>query len=175
MVFEVNLQVFRPDCRSLLLQGVSWHIDHKSTIIGKVVSSVVVSWLVEPDRVVGVDGEVTGVDVVALENHLEYFRLVHSSLLHEVYHLVLLGNSLFHVVVKLHLHFILKLTCLRQEVLVLRWERKVFSILSQQVELADVRPRIESVAHWVHRPDSHILAASEQKHFVDFSIEVLPV
>lgn len=118
------------------------------------------SWLVEPDRVVRVDREVTRVDVVALQNHFEYFGLVHSSLLHEVDHLILLGDGLIYIVVELNLHLILELACFGQEVLILSWESEVFSILSQQVELADVRPRIKSVTHWVHRPDTHVLATS---------------
>ena len=97
-------------------------------------------WLVETDRVVGVDREITRVNVVAFEHHFKNFWLVHCALLHKTYHFVLLRDGLLHVVIELNLDFVLNLTRLGEEVLVLWWEGEVLAILSQQVELADVRP-----------------------------------
>lgn len=138
-------------------------------------ASVVVRWLVETDRVVGVDREVTRVNIVAFEHHFKNFWLVHGALLHETYHFVLLSDGLFHIVFELNLDFILNLTSLGEEVLILWWEREVLAVLRQQVELADVRPGVESVAHWVHGPDAYVFAAPQQVHLVDFAIEILPV
>lgn len=124
---------------------------------------------------VGIDSEIARVNVVAFEHHFKNFWLVHRALLHETYHFVLLSDGLFHIVIKLNLDFILNLTCLREEVLVLWRICEVFTIFSQQVELADVRPGVESVAHWVHGPNADVLAAPQQVHLVDFAIEILPV
>ena len=140
-----------------------------------VAGSVIVCWLVETDRVVGVDCEIARVNVVAFEHHFKNFWLVHGALLHETYHFVLLRDGLFHIVIELNLDFILNLTGLGEEILVLGWERKVLAILRQQVELADVRPRVESITHWVHSPDAHVFAAPQQVHLVNFAIEILPV
>lgn len=105
-----------------------------------VAGSVIISWLVETDRVVGVDREITRVNVVAFEHHFKNFWLVHSTLLHETYHFVLLRDGLFYIVFELNLDFVLNLTGLGEEILVLGWVREVLAILRQQMELADVRP-----------------------------------
>ena len=38
-----------------------------------------------------------------------------------------------------------------------------------------MRPRVVSIAHGVHGPNAHVLAASKKVHLVDLAIEVLPV
>ena len=62
--------------------------------------------------VVSVDGEVTSVDVVSLEDLLEHFRLVDSAFLHKVDDLILLDDGMLGVVVKLALDLVLELTTL---------------------------------------------------------------
>jgi len=96
--------------------------------------------LVESDRVVSVDREVSGVDVVALEHHLEDLWLVHSALLHEVYDLVLHDDCMVNVVIQLHLDLILKLAALVKWLLVLNWLSEVLVVLGQEVHFADVGP-----------------------------------
>lgn len=132
-------------------------------------------WLTETHRVISVDCEVTCINVVALEDHFEDLWLVDCAFLHETDDLVLLGDGLLDVVVQLHLDFVLDLAGLVEEVFVFWWVREVLSILSQQVELADVGPRVVPVAHWVHRPNPHVLTTSQQVHPVDFPVKILPV
>ena len=45
-----------------------------------------------------------------------------------------------------------------------------YASLHQQVELADMRPRVVLVAHRVHRPDPYVLAAPQQEHLMNFPI-----
>lgn len=128
-------------------------------------------WLSESNRMVSVDNEVRCIDIVTFEHHLEDLWLMHCSLLHKLNDLVLLCNGMVHVMVKLGLNFVLELSCFRQEVLVLSWDSKVLSVLSEEVELADMCPGIVPVTHWVHGPDPNILSTSEQIHLMNFLIE----
>ena len=75
---------------------------------------MIVVGLIESDVIFGVDGEVRSVNIVALEDHIENFGLVHSALLHKVDDLVLDHNSVVNVVVKLNLHFVFQLARLVQ-------------------------------------------------------------
>jgi len=81
--------------------------------------------------VVGVDREVSGVDVVSLEDHLQNFRLMHGTFLHQVQNLVLLSNRVVDVVVQLELHLVLKLSVLLQRGFLLHWVSKVLVIFGQ--------------------------------------------
>ena len=147
----------------------------QTSLIKGVQCSVVVVGLIESDVVLGVDDEVGGVDVVALEDHVEDLRLVDGALLHEVDDLVLNHHRVVHIVVQLHLHFILQLTRLVQELLVLHWFGEILVILSKEVKLADVCPRVESVTEGVLRPYAYVLAATEEVELVDLLLQVLPV
>ena len=80
-----------------------------------------------------------------------------------------------HVVVHLHLHFVLELALLVQELLLLHRFCEVLVVLSQQVHLADVAPRVEAVAHGILSQEAHVLASLEQKQFVDLPLQVFPV
>ena len=115
-------------------------------------------WLAETDRVVGVDREIAGIDVVTLEYHFKNFWLMNSALLHETYYFVLLGYGLLYIDIKLNLDFILNLPGLSEEVLIFGGPSKVLTVLSKEVELANVCPGVESVSHWVHDPNANILA-----------------
>lgn len=137
--------------------------------------SVVVSGLVESDRVIRVNSEVRRVDVVALEDHLHDLRLMNGALLHEADDLVLMSDSVVNVVIELHLHLILELTGLVHELLVFGHGSEILTVLSEKTELRDMSPRVVSIAHGVHGPNAHVLATSEQVHLVDLAIEVLPV
>ena len=125
--------------------------------------------------VVRVDDEVRGVNVVALEHHFHDLWLVDGAFLHEVDDLVLVVDGMVDVVVKLYLDLVLQLTGLVHEVLVLRYWCEVFTILSEEVELSDVRPGEVAVTHRVHRPDADVLAAAQQVHLVDLAVKRLPV
>jgi len=125
--------------------------------------------------VIGVDGEVASINVVALEHHLEDFWLMNCAFLHETDYFVLLRDCLLDVMVQLHLDFVLDLTGLREEVLVFGRIREVLTIFCQKMELADMSPRVVPVSHGVHGPNSNILASSQQVHPMDFSIEILPI
>lgn len=131
--------------------------------------------LIESYTVVSVDCEVGGVNIVALHNPFEDLRLMHSALLHEVDCLILHYDCVIDVVIELHLQFVLELPGLVEELLVLNWLRKVLVVLSEEVELADVRPGIEAVAHGVLCPNSHILSTSQEEELVDLLLKVLPV
>ena len=111
--------------------------------------------------VFSVDNEVTCVNVVAFDHHLKDLWLVHNALLHEVHNLVLHQLLMVHIVVQLHLQLILKLTILLQEVFFFHWVCELLVVFSQQVHLAVVCPGVVPVAHWVHCPNSDILATSE--------------
>mmetsp|Transcript_18165 Transcript_18165/g.31060 ORF Transcript_18165/g.31060 Transcript_18165/m.31060 type:complete len:302 (-) Transcript_18165:38-943(-) len=136
--------------------------------------SVVIGGLVSSDGVVRVDGEVGGVDVVASKRHLEELGVVDDALLHEGDDLVLVSDAVVDVVVELHQYLVGDLTALIEE-LDLVGVGEVEAVLSENVELADVRPGVEAVAHGVHGPDAHVLATSEQVHPVDLSVQALPV
>ena len=149
-------------------------LNKKSVLEGHSLS-VVVAWLVEPNVVFSVDHEVTSVDVVSLENHFKYFWLVDDALLHEVDDFILNNDRMINVVVELNLHLVLQLACLVHEIFVLSWLCKFFVVLSKEVELTNVSPRVESVSHWVLSVEPHILASSEKEDFVNFSLQMLPV
>lgn len=137
--------------------------------------SVVVVWLLEAHVVRSVDGEVGAVDVVTLHNHLENFWLMHNSLLHEVNDFVLDCDGVVHIMVKLHLQFVLKLSILLQELFVVNWFSEVLIIFGEQVHFTVCDPRVELVSHWVLSPYAAVLASLQQKESVDFLIKVLPV
>ena len=122
-----------------------------------------------------VDDEVGGVNVVALHDHLENFRLVHRALLHELDHLVLHCDCMVNVVVKLDLELVLELSVFLEEVFIVDGIGEVLVILSQQVHLAVVGPGVEPVTHWVLSPYADILASSKEQKSMDFLVEGLPV
>ena len=132
---------------------------------------MVVVRLQEPYVMLCVDHIVARIDVVALNHPLEDLGLVHGSLLHEVDDLVLHGDGVINVVVKLHLSFILKLTGFIEELFIVWRNGEVFTVFSYQVELADVSPGVEPVAHWVHGPDSNVLTSSQKVHSVNFLVD----
>lgn len=80
---------------------------------------------------VGVDREVSRVDVVALEHHLQNLRLVHGTFLHQVQDLILLSDGVVHVVVKLELHLVLELPVLLERLLVLGGIGEILVVLGQ--------------------------------------------
>ena len=125
--------------------------------------------------VVSVDGEVTSVDVVSLEDLLEYLRLVDSAFLHKVDDLILLDDGMLCVVVKLALDLVLELSTLLKELLVLNRISKVLVIFSEEVGLIDVSPGVVSVSHGILSPDTDVLSTSQQEKLVNFPIKVLPV
>ena len=137
--------------------------------------SVIVVGLVESEIVLSVDDEVRCVNVVALNDHLKDLRLMHGALLHKVDDLVLDHHSVVHIVIQLHLHFILQLSCLVQELLVFNWFSEILVVLSEEVEFADVRPGVESVSEGVLSPDADVFASPEEVELVDLLLEVLPV
>ena len=51
----------------------------------------------------GVDFEITGIDIVTLHYHLEYFWLVNCSFFHKVDDFVLDSDRMIHIVIKLNL------------------------------------------------------------------------
>lgn len=79
----------------------------------------------------GVNGEVRCVDVVAFEHHFEDLWLMDLSFLHEHDDLVLLGDGLFNIVIKLDLNFVFNLSLFSEEIFILWWESEVFAIFSQ--------------------------------------------
>ena len=138
-------------------------------------SSEVLVRLMEAHRLLRVDHEVTRVNVVAFHDHFKDFGLVNGSLFHEVDDLILHSDRMVDIVVKLHLDLILQLSVFLEEVLLVDRVGKVLIILRQQVNLTIVRPAVEAVAHWVLRPNSHVLAAAQEQEPVDFLVEALPV
>ena len=80
---------------------------------------------------VGVHREVSRVNVVALEHHLQNLRLMDGTFLHKVQNLILLSDGVVHVVVKLELHLVLELPVLLERLLVLSGISKVLVILGQ--------------------------------------------
>ena len=124
------------------------------------VASHVFVWFGEAQRLLCVDDEVTRVDVVAFQDHFEDFGLVHRAFLHERDDLVLHSDGMVDIVIELHLHLILQLSVLLEEVFVIDRVRKVLIVLCQQMDLAVVCPRVESISHWVLRPNAYILSTS---------------
>lgn len=122
-----------------------------------------------------VDLEITRINVVALHDHFEDFRLMHRALLHEVQNLILNCDCLVHVVLYLRLQLILELAILLQELLILHWVGKVLVVLRQQVQLAVVDPTVVTVTKWVHIPDAAVFATTEQEQSVDLLVKVTPV
>jgi len=100
---------------------------------------------------------------------------MHGTLLHELNNLVLHGDLMIDVVVKLCLHFVFKLSSLGQEIFILCWLREVFTVLGNKIEFADMGPRVEFITHWVHRPNSNVLSSSEQVHLMNFLVQRFPV
>ena len=131
---------------------------------------MVVVRLVEPDVVFCVDDKITRVNVVAFHHHFKDLRLVDLALFHEIDNLVLNNDCMVYVVIQLYLHFVLKLALLRQEILLVNWICEIFVVLSEQVELADVAPRVEPVAERVLSEEPHVLAASQEEELVDFAL-----
>ena len=79
---------------------------------GLILFSVIVIWLIESDIVFCVNNEVTGINVIALDNHIEYFWVMNSTLFHEVNNLILDNNGVVNIVIELNLDLVLKLTLL---------------------------------------------------------------
>ena len=79
---------------------------------GLIVFSVIVSWLVESDIIFCVNNEVTSINVIALEYHIEYFWVMNSTLFHKVNNFILDNNGVINIVIELNLDLILELTLL---------------------------------------------------------------
>jgi hypothetical protein len=137
--------------------------------------SIVVVWLLESNVVRGVDFKVASVDIVTLHYHLEHFRLVHGTFFHKVDYLVLNGDGVVDVVVKLHLKLVLQLSVLLQKLLVVYGVGKVFVIFGEETGFADVGPVVKLVSHGVLGPDAQVLATPEEEELVDLLIKVFPV
>ena len=73
------------------------------------------------------------------------------------------------------MHFVLKLPLLGQEVLLVNRVSEVFVVLSEQVELANVPPRIKPVTEWVLSEEPHVFTSPQQEKLVDLALEVFPV
>jgi len=65
---------------------------------------------------------------------------MHSAFLHKVDDLVLHQSVVVLIVVQLYLHFVLQLSILLKELLVLRWVSKILVVLGKQVNFAIVSP-----------------------------------
>lgn len=87
-----------------------------------------------------VDLKVAGINVVTFHGHFKDLRLVNGTLLHEVDNLVLHSNCLIHVVLYLHLQFILQLTVFLQELLIINWIGEIFVIFCEKVKLTVMNP-----------------------------------
>ena len=144
-------------------------------ITAAAVASHVFVWFVEAHRLLCVDNEVTCVNIVAFHDHFEDFRLVHRTFLHEGDDLILHSECMIDIVVELYLHLVLQLSILLEEVFVIDRVREVLIVLCQQMDLAVVCPRVESIAHRVLRPNTHVLATSQEQEPVDFLVKALPV
>ena len=71
--------------------------------------------LVEAHRLLRVDYEVACVNIVTLHDHIEDFRLVYLTFLHEVNNLVLNSDRMVRIVIQLGLQFVFELTVLLEE------------------------------------------------------------
>ena len=80
---------------------------------------------------VGVHREVSRVNVVALEHHLQNLRLMDGTFLHKVQNLILLSDGVVHVVIKLELHLVLELPVLLERLLVLGGIGEILVVLGQ--------------------------------------------
>ena len=97
--------------------------------------------------------------IVFFQNHFEYFWLVDGSLLHKVNDFVLHCDVVVHVVLELHLHFVLERPVFVQE-LSLVFVGEVFVVFGEQMELVDGRPGEEGVSARVHIVYFDVLSAS---------------
>lgn len=122
-----------------------------------------------------VDLEVARINVVTLHSHLEDLRLVNGTFLHKVDNLVLHCNSLVHVVLHLHLQFILQLTVFLQELLIINWVSKIFVVLSEEVKFTVVDPGVVAVAHRVHGPDAAVFTSTEKQNTMNLLVKMTPV
>ena len=77
--------------------------------------SKVLVGLVEAHCFCSVDYEVACVDIVALHDHFEDFRLMYLTFLHEVNDLVLNCDRVVRIVIQLSLQLIFELTVLLEE------------------------------------------------------------
>ena len=124
--------------------------------------SEVLVGLGEAESFLSVDDEVASVNVVALHDHFEDFRLMDSAFLHEADDLVLDSNGVINVVIKLNLDLIFQLTVLLLEVFFVDGVSEVVTILSDEVDLAVVGPRVESITHGVLCPNADVFATSKE-------------
>ena len=122
-----------------------------------------------------IDGKVTSVNIVTFEYHLEDFWLVHGALLHEVQDFVLLSDGMINIVIELDLHFVLELTVLLQWLLLLNRIGEILVVFRDQMKLINVGPRVESIAHWILRPQPEIFSSTQQVHLMQFLVQMLPV
>ena len=134
------------------------------------VSSIVVSWFECPDRVISVDNEIGSIDIVTFQYHFENFGLMNSSFFHEFNNFILLGDGMVYVVVKLNLHLVFELTGLGQEIFIFWRISEILTVFGDKVEFADMGPRVVSVTHWVHGPNSNVLSTSKQVHLMNFLV-----
>ena len=79
------------------------------------------------------------------------------------------------IVVKLNLHLILKLSILIHDLFLINILHEVLIVLTDQMRLTNVCPRVESVSHGVLCPQSQVLASSKQEYLVDLLVKMLPV
>ena len=105
----------------------------------------------EAQVVLSIDGEVARINVVSLEYLLKDFRLVHIALSHEADYLILDCDRVIDVVVKLYLNFVLQLSLASHEIFFFDIFHEIFATLGEQVEVTNVRPRVEAIAHRVLR------------------------
>lgn len=102
-------------------------------------SSIVVRF-VKPDVVCCVYHIVCCINVVTLQHLLEKFRLMNLAFLHEVNDLILVGQGLVNIVVKLDLYLILELTFFAKEIFLIRVLSEIFAILSKKIKLIGIGP-----------------------------------
>ena len=100
---------------------------------------------------------------------------MNGALLHELDALVLHCDRMVHIIVKLHLQLVFQLAVFLQEVFVVDGIGEVFSVFCEQMDLAVVRPLVETIAHRVLCPNADILATSQEKQSMDFLVKRLPV
>lgn len=86
-----------------------------------------------------------------------------------------MSDHMIDIVIELHLDLVLDLSGNVQDTFLLDWTSEVQSIFSEEIELTDMSPRVKSVAHGVHGPDSDVLTTSEEVESVDFPVKILPV
>ena len=91
---------------------------------------MVVIGLIESDIVFRVDLEVTGINIIALQNLLEDLWLVDGPLLHEVNDFVLHSDGMIDIIIELDLDLILQLTSFVHELFLISVLDKVLIILT---------------------------------------------